>query len=89
MRRRRSANRRDSYPERIVHGSEAVIRVAGPRQKRAVYLEELGVVDPLQNPFRAANRDHHVSGPGRLEDQPDRDRVVAPAGFMSVARSFV
>jgi hypothetical protein len=71
---------RDSYPERIVHGCEAVIRVAGPRQKRAVYLEEIGVVDPLQNPFRAANRDHDVSGPGRLEDQPDRDRVGAPGG---------
>jgi hypothetical protein len=49
--------RGDRRPKGIVHGSKAVFCLTGSHEERARYKEKLGVVDPLQNSVRTANRD--------------------------------
>ena len=66
-------------PKGIVHGGEAIFRVAGSREERACYREKMGVVDPLLNSFRAANRDDYIPSSIRLADEPDRDLLIATA----------
>src|SRR5271166_2555466 len=63
----------------IVHGGDAIFRVAGSREERAWYKEKMGVVDPLLNSFRAANRDGDIPSSVRLADKPDRDLLIATA----------
>jgi hypothetical protein len=62
--------------------------MARPRKAWTNHEEKLGVVDPLHDSFRAANRDGDVSGPVRLADQADRDAVAATA-WVHIRREVV
>ena len=67
----RRRTRRAARAHRAVHGREAVLGVAGGREKGAPYHREARVLYPFVYAFRAANRDDDIVAAGFLQHESD------------------